>query len=698
MRADVQDFYSDFLNSVRAGAAAEGSFTEQSFVEEFARRLTEAEEVDNLTAGHFEGVGINQRKIGLDGYDFGDEEGHVVLAISHFVNSDTLETLGTTDANRLFGLVVGFIEAALSPDFARKLEESSVGYQVAKQLADQVSRTFKIRVYMLTNCALGVQVKGFTSREVDGITVEFHPWDIQRLQRVQASGSGREEIEIDLNEWQAGGLPCLKAPITSTSVETYLCVVPASVLAGVYMKYGSRVLESNVRSFLSVRGNVNKGIRGTLMKQPEMFLSFNNGITATATAVKTETTATGISLTRIRDLQIVNGGQTTASIFYSQKDDKSLDLADVFVQMKLIVVDEEQESEIVPKISRFANTQNRISDADFFSNHPFHQRMEEKSRRILAPSVAGSPFQTKWFYERTRGQFATERSRLGTAGLRQFDLENPKAQLLTKTDAARYLVSWSQMPHIVSGGAQKNFIQFAKEIDDQWTKDDNQFGDDYFRELVAKGILFNGIRARVLKADWYKQEPGYLANIVTYAVAKLGASVQSEKSGMKFNLGRVWAEQSFSDELWGVLESIAILVRRTLTDPGRPVVNVTEWAKREACWAAMKSARLELGRAVDDYLVSASSVAETVRAARQDQRMVSGIDGQVHIHKQGRAYWSELLEFGTKLRAVSPKESDLLKLAAGPAGSLMTELQAKVVVAFEKRMVGSGFRRNADTD
>ncbi len=694
MRTDLQDFHSDFLNSVRAGAAAEGSFTEQSFVEEFGRRLTEAEEVDNLTPGHFEGLGISNKKIGFDGYDFGDEEGHVVLAVSHFVNAETVETLGTTEANRLFGLVVGFVEAVLSGDLLRKLEESSTGYQVARQLADQITRTFKIRIYLLTNCALGVQVKGFSSRELGPITVEFHPWDIQRLQRVQESGSGREEIEIDLNEWQPGGLPCLKAPITSASVETYLCVVPASVLAGVYKKYGSRVLESNVRSFLSVRGNVNKGIRGTLMKQPEMFLSYNNGITATATAVKTEISSDGLSLTRIRDLQIVNGGQTTASIFYAQKEDKGLDLTDAFVQMKLIVVDEEQESELVPKVSRFANTQNRISDADFFSNHPFHQRMEEKSRRILAPSVAGSPFQTKWFYERTRGQFATERSRLTAAGQRQFDLENPKSHVFTKTDAARFLVSWGQMPHVVSAGAQKNFIQFAKEIDEKWSKDESQFGDEYFRDLVAKGILFNGLRGRVLKSDWYKQEPGYLANIVTYAIAKLVATVESSRSGRKFNLGRIWLEQGVSDELWELLEPFAVLARNVLTDARRPVVNVTEWAKRDACWAKVKTTEIQLAAGLDEYLVSAAVVAESVRSARQDQKMVSGIDDQVHVHKQGRAYWAEVLDFGTELKSISPKERDLLVLAAGPTSVMLSELQAKALVLVEKRMLESGFRSN----
>ena len=692
MTADLQDFHSDFLNSVRASASVEGQFTETAFVEDFARRLTDAEEVDNLTAAHFEGVGLANRKMRFDGYDFGDEEGHVVLAISHFSNLDEVQTLAESEANRLLGQVVAFIETALTGKLVTQLEESSAGYQVARQLVDQAPRTFKVRVYLMTNYALSSRIKGFESRDVQGLSIEFHPWDIQRLQRVQESELGREEIEIDLSEWQVGGLPCLKAPITSDSVETYLCVVPAAVLAGIYRKHGGRVLESNVRSFLSARGNVNRGIRGTLSQQPEMFLSFNNGITATATMVTIGAADGEARLLRIRDLQIVNGGQTTASIFNAEKEDKSLDLTNAFVQMKLIVVSEDQEAEIVPKISRFANTQNRISDADFFSNHPFHQRMEEKSRRILAPSVAGSPYQTKWFYERTRGQFNTERSRLGTSGARQFDVEYPKAQVINKTDAAKYLVSWSGMPHVVSSGAQKNFIQFAKEVDEQWSRDDLQFGDDYFRELVAKGIIFNGVRLRVLKSDWYREDPGYLANIVTYAIAKLVASIQSGRTNQRFDLLRLWSEQSLSDDLWAALEPIAVAARKVLTAPNRPVANVTEWAKREGCWQALKALPVEIADSVGEYLVSASDKAESARSARADQRMVSGIEAQIHIHKKGRDYWKSVLEFGTSLKALSPTERDLLAMAGGTSAATMTERQSKVVVEVERKLSEAGFR------
>jgi hypothetical protein len=502
---------------------------------------------------------------------------------------------------------------------------------------------------------------------------------------------GREEIDLDLTEWAEEGIPCLKAEISHPTVSTYLAVIPGHVLAGVYRKYGSRVLESNVRSFLSVRGNVNKGIRGTLLTQPEMFLSYNNGISATATAVTTTGKTGQLSLVGIRDLQIVNGGQTTASIFYADRDDKSVDLSSVFVQMKLIVVSEDDEAEIVPKISRFANTQNRISDADFFSNHKFHQRMEEKSRRILAPAVAGAPFQTKWFYERARGQFNTERSRLGAAAARQFDVEYPKSQLITKTDAARYLVSWSGLPHLVSAGAQKNFMQFAKEVDEQWSRNDAAFSDAYFKHLAAKGILFNGLRTRIMKSDWYRESPGYLANIVTYTVAKLANVLDSHGNGAILDLDRIWDRQAISDQLWHEVEPIALLVREVLVDPNRPVTNVTEWAKKEASWNAAKAARFHVTDGLLQHTLNTSDQRAAVREATKDQKVLSGIEAQLHIHAAGQRYWHQLAVFGGKMNLLSPKEQSILTIASGHRAPTITEPQAQVLVGLEARVKASGF-------
>lgn len=694
MANDLSTFYEDFMNTVRASAAVEGAFTRDAFVEEFARRLSEAEEVDSLAPAHFEGVGINQRKMGFDAYDFGDEEDQLVLAISHFVAADQIETLIDSEANRLFALPFNFLEAALTGKLTKVLEESSAGYQVAQQLLVDLPRLRKIRIYLITNAALSTRVKGFASRDIGDLVVEFHPWDVQRLHRVEESGLGREEIDIDLTDWVPEGVLCLRAPISASNIETYLAVLPGSMLAGVYQKYGSRVLESNVRSFLSVRSAVNKGIRGTLIKQPEMFLTYNNGITATATAIKTSVdNENRLTIVRVRDLQIVNGGQTTVSIFHAVRDDKALDLADVFVQMKLIVVSQSDEAEIVPRISRYANTQNRISDADFFSNHKFHQRMEEKSRRILAPAIAGVPYQTKWFYERTRGQFNTERSRLASGALRQFDAEYPKAQLLTKTDAAKFIVSWSKLPHIVSAGAQKNFVQFAKEIDEQWSVNEDQFGDTYFRHMIAKGIIFNGLRARAIRSDWYKAEPGYLANIVTYSVAKLVDLI--ERTGLSFDLDKVWNEQQVTDQLWEALEPIPVQMRRVLTDPRRPVPNVTEWAKRDKCWLDAQAVSMELGPVLMSYTTEKADRAVVIRDDRKDQKLLSGIAAQVRVLERGMQYWLELRDFGVRLNALSPKERDISNLVIG--GRNPSEAQAQVLVALETKLIDIGFKSGVES-
>ena len=104
-----------------------------------------------------------------------------------------------------------------------------------------------------------------------------------------------------------------------------------------------------------------------------MFFSYNNGLTATAEIEVSQETDSTKSIKSIKNLQIVNGGQTTASVHYS-KFKFDADLSRVFVQMKLSVVDPELLETIVP-IAEYANTQNKVNAADFFANHPFHRQL-----------------------------------------------------------------------------------------------------------------------------------------------------------------------------------------------------------------------------------------------------------------------------------------------------------------------------------
>jgi len=688
MSEELTDYFDAFQNTVRAAASADGHFTERGFVEEMATRLSEAEEIDQLVPVHFEGTGSSKKKLRIDGYDFGDEEGQIVLGISHYSSSSELQGLIHTEVTRLFNMVESFVEQSLDGSLLEYLEASSEAFQVASEIASRRNFTHKIRIYLLTNHKLNDSVKNFPPKLIDGISVEFHLWDIERLRRVESSQLGREEIDIDLQQWVLGGVPVLQSVSAETGLQTVLAVLPGEMLAGIYGKYGGRVLEANVRSFLTARGKVNRGMKGTIQQEPEMFLAYNNGIAATASAVQIDTSSGIPRLIGVTDLQIVNGGQTTASLFYVQKNDKA-DLGKISVQMKLIVVGDEESMDLVPRISRYANTQNRVSEADFFSNHPFHVRMEEKSRRLLVPIQPGKHFQTKWYYERTRGQFANEGSRLSTAETRRFMNEYPRSQMITKTDAAKYLVSWAQKPHVVSAGAQKNFMAFASQISDEWKRDDSQFGEKYFQDLVSIGILYNGLRAAVQKAEWYST--GYLANIVTYAIAKLVNSLASQRSGTTLDLDRLWKTQSIPAELLDQLLPIAKLAFDVLTDVDRPVVNVTEWAKREKCWDVLKASEFVLSADIDQYLIQIDDVREAKAEDRRIQKIDSGIAGQIEVMRLGSKYWVGIRDFGKKLNMLTAKDLGTLQYATGESGRLPSDAQSAHLMQLDARMKASGY-------
>lgn len=690
MTDEIYEYRRELENRVRASASVGGAYAGEAFVSELASKLAEAEEINSLTPCYFEGVGARGKRLRIDGFDFDDEEGHAVVAVAAYSSESEIGTITTAEAQRFFGQAEAWVDGVLEGTIFDLLEESSQVFEVASELRERREKLFKVRIYLLTNDRLSSKIREFPSVERGGITFEFHPWDIERFHRVESSSLGREEIDIDLREWAPDGIPFLRAAITSKDVSTYLAVVPGSVLAGIYRRYGSRVLESNVRSFLSTRGKVNKGIRGTLLQQPEMFLSYNNGVTATASDVTVATTTNGPALTGVRDLQIVNGGQTTASLFYVDKDEKGADLSDVFVQMKLIIVEDDVETELVPRISRYANSQNAVSEADFFSNHEFHQRMEEKSRRLLAPAQAGVAFQTKWYYERTRGQYQSEKAKLTAAGARRFEAQYPRAQLITKTDAAKYLISWSQQPHVVSAGAQKNFIEFARKIDAAWKADKDQFGDDYFKGLVGKCILFNAVRQRVMKSDWYTT--GYLANIVTYSLAKLSFESEKVSGGGDLDFNRIWLAQSVDVDLLEVMDAVAERVFKVLTADDRPVLNVTEWAKREKAWEAVKSVPFTGAALLSTYTVKAADAISAKREARADQKLLTGIAAQIYVTGQGSRYWNRLRDFAKAMNMATPKELGILAVAIGETGrGLPSELQSAALVQLEKRAQTMGF-------
>jgi hypothetical protein len=482
---DALEFRKDFLEDIKADAAATGEGSCASFAAEFARYLQEAEYLMDFTASYFEGTGKRNRRLRIDGYAYDEFDNTMSLIIADYEGFDDERVLGLTQAKQLQDRLVYFVDDAQNTPLHREIEMSRSCSDLIDLLREKRNEIRKYQLLIFTTANVSARITALDTNDIDGIPSECQIWDIERLFKVCGSDAGRQIIEIGFKEFSEHGIPCMEASGTTTEdFKSYLCIIPGVLLADIYDKYGSSLLEGNVRSFLSTKVAVNKKIRTTIMQKPERFFAYNNGISATAMNIKTTSTPQGMFLVSAKDFQIINGGQTTASLSSARFKDRA-DLTKIYVQMKLTVIEQTREEEatgLVQDISRSSNSQNKVSDADFFSTHPFHVRMENCSKRLYAKAVGGSQYDTIWFYERARGQYLQSQMRLTTAQKKKFLLQHPKNQLITKTDLAKVRNTWSGLPHIVSKGAQTNFTEFAQKTSDEWNESDDGllFGDKYY--------------------------------------------------------------------------------------------------------------------------------------------------------------------------------------------------------------------------
>lgn len=683
------DFYSEFQSQIGTKAAVEGGFQVETFTSVASEHLAEAGEMEDLQVAYFEGTGNRNQNLRVDGYDLSNNDESVALVVSDYFETAAPRTVRQSEVTAALKSLSNFLNEALSGTFRQGREESSPAYQLAYDLELRGNNASKYKLFYFTNGVLGERIKAPETSELLGVPVEFHVWDIHRFEALAASQLGREELTIDLATWVTGGIEALEVR-GGVNSSTYLAALPGQLLADLYETHGSRLLESNVRSYLSNRGKINKGIRGTIYREPENFLAFNNGITATATHV--ELSDDGRRIRTITDLQIVNGGQTTASLFYVAKDKSKVANWDlVHVPMKLVVVDSDSASRLVPDISRYANSQNAVSTSDFFSNSPFHVRVEEISRKTLTPAVAGQLYQTKWFYERTKGQYFTEKNRLSKSESLRFDKSYPRFQVLTKTDLARYEMSWLQRPHVVSSGAQKNFGVYASIVSESWGKKGgpDSINEEYFKDIVARSILFNAIRRAVQSADWY--ESGYLANIVTYTVAKLAHAVQTNSSLGDMNFADIWGKQAVDPRVLELALQIAVGVKGVLTSPTREVQNVTEWAKKESCWAQVREIPVQFTAGLAAWMVDPYVARERKTAAIQAEKLTGTLRGLTRLYEIPQESWRALEVFALEQRLGAPADFAILKRMVEGGGRVPSDLQAARLLKFVGTANSYGF-------
>lgn len=619
-------------------ADEDGTSKENKFTEHVMELLAEAGETESIRlCPYLKETKQENIQYKINGYAI--EEGYETLDIfvTNFQDTNQLYRLSKPNFDKLVKWPAGFLNAAFKGHL-EDIEPSTEAYGLARLIRDNQKEIVRVNVFILSNGNIPHDPpKNFSLKGLEDLTFNFHVWDAERLHRLSQSKYNREPIEIDFRETLGEVIPCLAMPSENDLYECYLAIVPGHILATLYKNYGTRLLESNVRAFLQQTGKINKGIRDTIREEPYMFLPYNNGLATTAQEVKTEMEDGKLSITAVKDFQIVNGGQTTASLFHTQKKYKA-DLSQVFVQMKLTVIkDEEKKNETVPYISRYANSQNKVSELDLTSNNPFLQKLEELSRTTYAIDPEDSNKQTIWFLERVKGQYREALNKEPTKGKQEaFKLKYPRNQVVIKSEIAKYMNIWNLQPYHVAKGAQKNYNQFLKDVEREFKK--KKPGRVYWQDIVANAILFQATDKLFGRKN---QDPIGDTNIKSQTVAYT-LSYLHFLTGNRLNLASFWDTQIIPEDLQVELKKGLKYVYNFLNS--LDVALISEAAKAEKTWVNLTEQTREpmnMG-IIQKYLISDAEFEARYDSDNTDTEEVQRYNNLQKITSLGMRFWDGL--------------------------------------------------------
>lgn len=699
---DFDESRTALLNELRTDAATNGTDTEDEFIDRIMGMLTDIGELQDPSKYYFQKNFAASRVMELNGYDFDNVENSLSLIISDFDDTNNPPEINRKQIEDVLARRLrNFLELSCNGNISRYCDASDDILNLARMIQCRVDdpRTgiLKFKFYVLTNKRLSDKVKKIKEESFLDKPVEIHVWHIERILE-QLNAASDEPIVINMHDYGISGVPCLKADIgDDLGYDAYIAILPGKLLADIYIDYGSRLLEGNVRAFLGVSGqkSVNSGIRRTIKEEPSKFFTYNNGIAATAARIETGVLDGKAVITELENLQIINGGQTTASLANAVLKKDSPDLAGIYVPAKITIISDRETilddgislyDNMVQKISRYANSQNKVTAADFFSNSPFHVVMERLSKAVFAPPVNGAVNPTGWYYERARKKYEQEQVKLTKAQKEKFQLKFPKKQVITKEKLAKYIFSLEGKPHIVSKGNNYVMREFGAQMDKQWKENKASINEVYFRKAVCAAIIFNKVDDIVAHAPWYQK--GYpKLNIVPYTISKILCSLPKSVS---LDWGWIWRKQALQPEFIREIEIVSKMATDFIMSCGGMIV--TEYCKKEETWkkfmAVPYSPSIEFCKTL---VLMEETVVEQEREER-DVKRSSQIDAELEVYNLGGEYWQRLLDEGVRMRSLSEKDISLLNVAISSArtGKLPSTAQARAILDIRKRLDNEG--------
>jgi hypothetical protein len=673
---ELSKFYSFWMQNIVATQQTdtEGSISEQIFTQEAMDLLADAGEVENYRTAYDEKALGTSKQHKINGYSISENYETVDLFITIFKGTEDISKTSTDEVDQAAKRVTNFFRKAIYSndletskifrnEYVDEIEESSEIFQFANTLGREKElreNLIRVNAVILTNGTYSADFpKGI---EIAGYKIYFKVFDLLALFNV--SEKAHLPIEIDFNK-DNFKVPCIASPSLNSEYQSYLAIIPGVALAKIYEEWGARLLEQNVRSFLQVgtKKTTNYGIRKTILERPEMFLAYNNGLTTTADEIVFEKSDSSLIIKSLKDFQIVNGGQTTASIFHTMIKDKA-DLSQVFVQMKISVIKNKNSfSDIVSKISLYANTQNKTNNADFSSNKPYHIEFEKLSRSIYTPILADKPLQTRWFYERARGQYKNAGFSEGYTKSRKaaFELKNPKNQMLTKEDLSKYVNSYQEEydgkkivigPHFVTHNT-RNFNQFTL-----YKTNEKKLTNVYFEDTISKAILFKSCD------KLYGIKPNSLGDlkfiVVPYTISYFGY-----KTNYQLDLYKVWKSQRISEKLATFLRELMIRINHFFVTKS-PESLIYMWARKEECWQLLKNESFELDfDSLKSEFIDKKNPPKRNIISDDEGAIQQANDDLEKITSIPYSVWKKIEEFGYSTKLLSDQQCTIAFTIAG---------------------------------
>ncbi|MFN4140508.1 AIPR family protein [Aestuariivirga sp.] len=576
-RSDVQQTVADRVR------ADDGPFPSEELVfsETVMEHVAETVSCETPVVCHWNGT-IGNAKLRITGYALSSDETALDLFVSNYFGTEAISDL--TDAGAVATATEGirFLFRAAGGNLESRIDPTHPVRDLVSTIRSRWANLDRLRVFVITDGR--TKAKRFADKEVHGKMVAVEAMDIERLFR-HTEGKPRDELSLSLVQSVGRPLPCVHVPDPDADYEYVLTAIPGQIIRDLYLRFGSRLLEANVRTFLGTKKTVNRGIIETLRMEPEHFLAFNNGLVLVCDRAEFEQTKDGyIGLSFVKGLQIVNGGQTTSTIYFASRDDRTIDLSHVMVPAKIIILkgsDDDAREKLISNVSRFANSQNAVKLSDLSANRPFHVQLEKLANETWCPDGSA-----RWFYERAAGAYNVMLLREGTTPARRNKLKeivSPKRKL-TKNDIAKFHEAWRGKPSQVAMAGEKNFAAFMAALDEDPSIVPNPLDTRWYHSMIAKVILFKSIESMIKTKEAKTVFRQGWVNIATYVV-----SVVADRLGDRLDLEQIWLRQDISSGLRDLLWEWALVVNSVFGSiaPGQ---QISEVAKRIDTWNRVRAA------------------------------------------------------------------------------------------------------------